>query len=762
MPAQTLVDNKFIGGLKTEFTGLNFPPDSCTETFDCVFSRTGLVTRRLGFDYESSYALETLNRGGQAMNTYYWKNVIGDSTVSLLVLQIGTTLYFYRSTDATLLNPLSHQKLASTVSLSSFLASGASSVDATVECQFSDGNGYLFVYHKDIDPIAISYSAGTLTGAAINVKIRDFEGVTETGVEDTFRPNTLSANHEYNLKNQGWTNAPAWTATSTTSNNSNIGSHTWTVQSGLTISNGQVVTITGGTGSNFVTESGTVTSYSGTTLVINVTSTSYSGSTFIVWTFAVVLPSNITAWFTAIGNYPSNSDVWWLFKNASDVFDPATTYNNVTLNAGPAPKGFYILDAFNQKRTTASGVATTGDVTTGGVRPTTGAFYAGRVWYTGVNFLKFNENIYFSQIIENITQFGKCYQINDPTSEDRFDLLPSDGGVIKIQGAGRIFKLFPIANGILVFAEKGIWFITGSQGIGFTSNDYTITKISAVSTISATSFTDVMGMPMWWNADSIYSVAMGEQGGLQVNPITVGTIQSFYDDIPLSSKHHVKGYFNPIEYNIQWLYKNDEETSVTTRYNYTNILNLNTVTNAFYPWTISLTGFTYINGLIVIGGTGGSTSPPITFKYLTSTINGSTWDITFSEEWNAAYRDWALEGSNIDYTSYFITGYRLYTQGNKLGQLPYIDIHSAGGGLAAAGTSACDVQAHWDFTLHGNEGRWSSIQQIYFDATNRAYEIKRRRIRGQGKAVQLKFSSVSGSPMSLIGWSTWISANEIP
>jgi len=62
-----------------------------------------------------------------------------------------------------------------------------------------------------------------------------------------------------------------------------------------------------------------------------------------------------------------------------------------------------------------------------------------------------SENIYFSQIVETTDQFGRCYQTNDPTSEDLFDLLPTDGGVIQIQGSGSVYKLFPVQMVYLSF-----------------------------------------------------------------------------------------------------------------------------------------------------------------------------------------------------------------------------------------------------------------------------------------------------------------------
>ena len=49
------LENNFTRGLITEATGLNFPENACTETYNCVFHENARVERRLGFDYEDGF-----------------------------------------------------------------------------------------------------------------------------------------------------------------------------------------------------------------------------------------------------------------------------------------------------------------------------------------------------------------------------------------------------------------------------------------------------------------------------------------------------------------------------------------------------------------------------------------------------------------------------------------------------------------------------------------------------------------------------------
>lgn len=791
MPAQTSIENNFVGGLKTEFTGLNFPENACTDVDNCVFSLVGDVNRRFGFDYEVNNTQTSIDRTGKALSTYKWNNAGGDGTTQIVVEQVGNILYFYRSSTATTASPLSTQVLSSTVDISGYLPSGSSADPSIAECQYTDGNGYLFVFHPNVDAFYCSYTAGMVASNSIQIQTRDFNGVVEASVPVSFRPPALSNEHNYNLLNQGWTAAPIWGANSTTMvetlhapNAASIplGNNSFTVQAGISgIVVGTAVTITGYFNAIVVDGSfrstalfntyGNVISYSGTTLVINVTSTTNFNwgqniTSLGTQAWSIVPPAainTISAWNSALGNYPSNADVWWTFKDDTDAFAPATTVNNVSQVTSQAAQGHFILSPFNWNQSGVSGISSITNVSTT-KRSRTGVWFQGRVFYTGVDdsqaatgdqqFYTWTESIYFSQIIENASQLGMCYQENDPTSETLFGELPSDGGVIVIQGSGAIYKLFPIQNGLLVFGANGIWFITGSQGIGFTANDYTVTKISGVRAFSGTSFVNVNGMPVFWNEEGIYTVELAQQGGLSVNPITVGTIQSFYNSIPLDSRKYARGDYNPIDYVIQWVYRSTQESDVTSRYEFDSILSLNTYNKAFAPYTF--TGTPKIHGVIYVSSPGGSTAPDPIFKYPCSAPFSSTYKFTFADEHDTSYLDWvSYDTIGVDFTSYFVTGYKLHGQALRQWQPTYVYMYSNN-----EEATSYRIQGIWNYATSGNSGKYSSIQLITNDIDDLGFKVRRHRIRGHGTSLQLKVISVTGEPFHIIGWAIWENSNQ--
>lgn len=772
MPQQvtTAVENNFTKGLVTEATGLNFPENAATDTDNCFYSHIGSVSRRYGIDFEENFESNTIDRGGMAESTYVWKNAGGDGNTQVYVTQIGETVYFWSITASTIAAPLSTQRLVSTVTLSNFTAVGAT-FDITKEATFADGNGYLFIYHPNCDPIYCTYVAGTIAGTRIDVQVRDFTGVID-GLSVNTRPSTLSVEHAYNLGNQGWTQGAAWTAVSASNWAVSTGSHSFTVDAGIVgITPGDAVviygTIPGGIGGGFTgyLGYGNVTAYVGTALTVNVVGINgaIAGGVATSTTFNPSNSGYLGTWNSEVGGYPSNADVWWYFKNASNVFNPGTTLDNVTLNTGNAPRGHFIVSAFNQQRDVVSAIEGITDVTTV-KRPRIGAWFQGRVWYAGVdgsqaatgnaNYTTWTESIYFSQIINEVTQLGNCYQTNDPTSETLFDLLPTDGGVIQIQGCGSINKLFPIQNGMLVHAANGVWFITGSQGIGFSANDYTITKISSVQSTSNTSFVDVEGLPYFWNEDGVYSVQPQQGGGLAVTSMSRETVDTFYADIPTESKIYARGAYNPVEKVIQWLYKDTVDTSVTDRYAFNKILNYNIQTKSFYPYSVDITSAS-MNGIDYFNTPGASSGIPPGFKYFVSYSTEGSFGITFADERDEDYVDWASVNP-VDFESYFITGYRLRGQAVRKFQVQYLVVYSSTNDAA----SGYKVQGMWNYSNSGNSGKWSTVQLVTNGLGRFDTAIRRHKIRGSGYALQFKITSSSGVPFDLQGWAAVDTVNQ--
>lgn len=782
MPRQagTAVTNNFAGGLVTEATTLNFPENACTSIENCVIDVKGNIHRRLGFGLENNATTRNINRADSVISTYLWKNVGGSGDVNLLVVQIGSVLYFYYATASV---TLSAGQIANTVNLTSFSPSGAPS-PATTACQYTAGLGKLFVTHPNLESFTITFNKDTetFTTSQINLTIRDLEGVNDS-LAVTDRPTSLTGNHRYNLYNQGWTTSGVVSVSSTNqayNNALNSGTLTWTVASGLGFTVGQpLYAYVGKDFSRAYT--GTVNSYSGTSLVLNITGNT-GGATegaIVDWVIATE-PPHLQQWSRRLNNYPSNADVWWSYKDSTEAFNHALV-TRAPVSTRPAPKGRYVLNLYNQDRVAVSGIAGVPGFNTSFQRASTCAFFAGRVFYSGVNFTGVNSRVYFSQIIEKEDQYGKCHQKNDPTSESFYDILPTDGGVVDIPDAGTIVKLFTMKDGLVVFATNGIWYITGSTGLGFTATDFSVMKISEIFAMSAISFVNAQGIPFWWNNDGIWTLGSGEGGSMQAQSLTDQKIKDFYNNIPVTSRKNAKGYFNPLSKTLQWIYRSTEATTISESQEYDRVIVFDMRLGSFYVWTIG-DSVTKVHDLGVIESTGGSASinqvvsgadtvvdslsnnvvvyeisqgiaQPV-FKYLVSTPAGGTYAFTFAETKDTDYVDWA-HNSNVDYVSEFVTGYKIRGEAQKKFQSNYVYIFSD-----AAENTEFHFQGIRNFALSGNTGKFGSRQLVTNNSVNYKTDWKRLKVRGHGLALQFKVQSSKGKPFNILGWSEFITGNQ--
>ena len=731
----TKVFNTFVAGLITEAGPLTFPENASKDELNCVLSRKGNRRRRLGVDYENSGALSAVTltyaaAAAQGLFADVWTAVAGSGTRNFLVLQIDTTLHFYDLS----VSPLSSGKKGFTQSISGFAASGATDVGIE-SIVMTSGRGLLFCASSKLEPFSIEYSPSgdSITATQISLEIRDFDGLTESPViTNDNEPAALSTTHNYNLKNQGWNSPGAGEA------------------------------------------------------------------------------DPISTFFSSKSVYPPNSKQWFTAKDADDVFDPDLL---VKFDAGNtlAPRGHYLLNPFYKDRTTASGVSGI-TVESEVKRPEVLCFFAGRVWYMGVDSSKINGHIFFSQVLLTADHAGRCYQEADPTSEDLNELVDSDGGVVVIPEIGNIRGCIVKDRFIIIFASNGVWAISGGGEEGFKATDFQVQELTNVGVTGKNSIVATEGFPMWWSEQGIYSLQVDQVSGrLTAQSMTQNTIETFYqDDIPAMSKTYVRGQFDNASKKIYWLYNTVAPTNDADRWRFNAALVFDTSIGAFTPWQISnLTNnspylFSIFNlqaiqatdrtenvidssaNTIVTDQGAGTENSVVTdvqtisgnttfLKFVAIVPNSgaatNTW--VFCEFNNGDFLDWETNDSTgITYDSYWEMGYELFGSLTKK-QVPYVQLFfnktetgAAGGALTAP--SSLFMQSKWDWTSSGNTGRWSELKQVYrlkreFDTglitDERPGEdviVSEEKIRGHGKAFQLRFESEDGKDFDVAGWQTFM------
>jgi len=154
-----------------------------------------------------------------------------------------------------------------------------------------------------------------------------------------------------------------------------------------------------------------------------------------------------------------------------------------------------------------------------------------------------------------------------------------------------------------------------------------------------------------------------------------------------------------------------------------------------------------MNGINYVAGPGGSTSPLPGFKYLSSHPSSGIYNFSFAEEYRDDYTDWVSAGFPSNYTSYFITGYKLRGQAVKKFQPQYIQVYARNDTA-----SSYKIQGIWNYANDPNSGKYTSEQLVTNALIRFGTIFRRHKIRGSGYALQFKISSVDEEPFDIQGW----------
>lgn len=404
-------------------------------------------------------------------------------------------------------------------------------------------------------------------------------------------------------------------------------------------------------------------------------------------------------------------------------------------------------------------------------RPTCCAYAAGRMFYGMKN------SVYFSQVMEgeSVDFLNKCYQRNDPTAEQISDLVDTDGGVIQINEAVNIHMLKELGNGIIIYAENGVWYLSGPD-TGFTATNYFRDKITDAGCVSAQSVVRVEDLHYYWSTEGIFKIAPNQFGNIQAINIAEESIQSFYNDISLKAKQKSTGSYNRIKKQVEWFYANgDQDQADDYKYAHNRSLLLDLRTEGFWPQSYNGTMEEGVTGSFLVGGINtNEAAVDSEIQYLTIVLGAPSatqnYSIDFSRKTDRAFEDFGADFP----TAYLETGYESLAKPSNKKRAPYVTVHMReteenwidnGGNIELDFQSGCQMRAKWDWNDTDANGRWGNNQQIYrrnrlfippaspepFDSGLRVITTKNK-VLGRGKSMQLRFEQEAGKDMQILGW----------
>lgn len=750
--------NAFVKGIITEASPLTFPENASIDEENIVLNKDGSRRRRLGLDYEPNFT--SVNTGittttDTAYNSFNWKSPGGYTEREFLVIQTGTKISIFDSAKL----PVSGNKIAEYTIGS----------DPNQIMSFDSVDGILVVAAGIVDITTFDFNGTSLIRSSGRLKIRDFFGVADTisgkdlleGSGITFRPSTTTSAHTYNLRNQ-----------------------TFAIP-------------------RFYNNNETKT-------------------------------DPIGGFFNQYGTYQANSDnlVTYLYADANDSdernskrYFGADNGNN-PLGTNRAPMGYFIIDALQRGTSrldevgklysqypelTVNVTSLPTDTTPGGATALAG--FAGRMWFAGFSSKvtggdsespRMTSYILFSKLVSGVTDIFKCYQDGDPTSAEIPDLVDTDGGFLRLDGAYNIQRMINVGDAIMVIAENGVWKITGGSGYGFNATNYLTNKITEHGCTSKGSVVIVDNTFMYWSDDGIYHVSPNQYGDWIANNLTTNTVQTFFDSIPYTSKVRCQGMYDSYQRQSRWLFNQEIGSSVEPQE-----LVLDISLSAFYktrigvvnsnvkpiamaripPFTTGTTVNQVITGSgdivtssvgdLVVTSETGRTNSTSEIVYLTSTgISGGNLQITFSYFRDLNFRDWFSSNRvGVDAAGFILTGWTGFGDFQRQKQIPYLTVYSVKTETGfdtnwnPINASSILVQSQWSWTNSAVAGKWGSEFQAYrhkrfwtpsspssFDDGELVIKTKNK-LRGRGSVVSLLFKTEPTKDFHLLGWSYMVNLN---
>lgn len=763
MPVQTAAQeiNSFSKGIITEASPLTFPDNASINENNLIIENDGSRRRRYGMNYEPNYVIRDTSQGvsdNLAFSSFVWKIPGGYSEVEFVAVQIGNQLFIFNSTQRPVSGSLVFSTTFSTPSSTRF---SMASVD-----------GILVVASSTAVIRTFDWNGSAITEVSGRLKVRDLFGVADivsgenlldgTGISK--RPSTHTSAHVYNLRNQ---------------------------------------------------------------------------------TFAIpryyendeILKDTVQTFRDNFGVYQANSDnlVVYLYANANDSDDRETrryfgkdNFNN-PLGTNRAPIGYFIIDALERggsrmqevsklysqyPQLTAPISSLPQDTTPDGASVLSS--FAGRVWFAGFSSKviggdsespRMASYVLFSRLVKSSSDVFKCYQEGDPTSSETPDLVDTDGGFIRLDGAYNIQKMINVGDSLMVIAENGVWRISGGSGYGFKATDYLTSKITEHGSIAPDSVVVVDNTVMFWAEDGIYHVAPNQYGDWVASSLTTNTIQTLFDNIPFTTKSKVQGLFDSYQRKVRWLYNTELSPGAEAM---ELVLDVNL--GAFYtssisqigtlsfpkpvsiikvpPFTIGNEDFTVIDNMsntvvdnasnTVVSAQSSMLSAVSELLYITAapTTDG-TFKFTFSYYYDVSFKDWVSHDNvGIDAPAFLLTGWTGFGDFQRMKQIPYLTVYALktetgfDAELNPLNSSSILTQSQWSWTNSNESNKWGPAFQAYrhkrlwipedsdsgFDDGN--YVVKtRNKLRGRGSVLSLKFSTEPAKDFRLLGWSYLINAN---
>jgi len=287
-----------VKGLNTEANVLDFPQEAAVDLTNLELELNPMklkVRKGHTFTVATNRYSSSSNEGDHAVTSFLWKAVAGDSETNLLCIQIAGNLVFIDASSTDLDSSVGGVSLVLS-DIASGTVKGTSALSSFRPLQYTSVKGDMVITSEAINPTLVEYDVATdtLTFSEMAINIRDTEGL-ESGVTTDTRA-VLLANYP------AADTASSTYPTMTENHEYNLYNQGWYQDRRVVAAAAEVDVI-----ANFITDT---------------------------------------------SSDPSNADIVYLGmveSSGSLIFD-ADWLEDHTFGSSPAPRGHYVVDAFDIDR----------------------------------------------------------------------------------------------------------------------------------------------------------------------------------------------------------------------------------------------------------------------------------------------------------------------------------------------------------------------------------------------------------------------------
>ena len=427
--------------------------------------------------------------------------------------------------------------------------------------------------------------------------------------------------------------------------------------------------------------------------------------------------------------------------------------------------------------------------------PTSSTFFGGRAFYAA------NDTVLFSQLLVSDKNLGRCYQDNDPTAEDSPDLLETDGGAIRILGASGIYRLEAIGSSLIVFANNGIWQISGEGG--FTASSYSVTQISNEAAINSNTILKLPTSVLYATKRGFF-VLQPDNISNTYTPFDISSakIKPTFELLNKESLASMSLLYSEFDNKIYIGLNSDAQTYIKTLLIFDIDLQAWTIYDFSSNDDYSIVGFyaspessvrttevvvTYNGEEVTYNGEEILANDSVTITQIPQIQFVSISDSEPKLSVLGLNRDDYRDFGEVSYPAYFVTASNDF--GDFTTKKRIKNIHclfektetgyteNEEGGLEFVNPSGCTVQIGWDFATvssYSEDDRniWSRPYSVYNFSRYESKSVEdipakglrtlatRTGIRGSGNSAMFRFQAEAGKDCRILGWNVDVMSNS--